>query len=180
MKFIILEIYFQITKQTKQQKMDVTTALTFILPVETHEKINTIRSKYDRAYPRWVPHINFVFPFVSVENFKDLGKTLSDELEKFGSFDIELNEVGFFKQSNGYTYHLKPKDETKLRALWKKMYTALTDSKIELKINYDRFTPHVTLGQSKKNEFETRLAELKEYFKDPIMVPIKKISLISS
>ena len=44
--------------------MHTSTALTFVLPDEVHDKINEIRSVSDKAYPRWMPHINFIFPFV--------------------------------------------------------------------------------------------------------------------
>ena len=56
---------------------EVTTALTLVIPIEFHNKINEIRSKYDRAYPRWMPHINFFFPFVTQTELKNVTEKLT-------------------------------------------------------------------------------------------------------
>lgn len=51
---------------------DTSTALTLIISPTYHQKINEIRSKHDKAYPRWMPHINFMFPFVPLEQFPEV------------------------------------------------------------------------------------------------------------
>ena len=99
--------------------MDVTTALTLIIPEEHHSRINAIREKYDRAYPRWMPHINFIFPFLSKESFPVVVEKLQDALGDFRSFDITLSEVDSFKRKGNVTFHLRPSNSSQLEELFK-------------------------------------------------------------
>jgi len=98
--------------------MDVTTALTLVIPDKFHDLINSIRKEHDRAYPRWMPHINFIFPFVSEDKFENIRQRLIPEISFFGAFELELNEIGSFKQGKNVTMHLKSTDSTQLKALF--------------------------------------------------------------
>ena len=44
------------------------TALAFTVQHD-NEQIQAIRQKHDPAYERWMPHINFCFPFVDPQYF---------------------------------------------------------------------------------------------------------------
>ncbi|AYV80841.1 MAG: hypothetical protein Harvfovirus8_2 [Harvfovirus sp.] len=154
--------------------MDVTTALALVIATENQEKIDQIRSKKDRAWPRWPPHINFLFPFVPLENFDDIMMRLSENLKGFSEFTIELNDVGYFKQGKNITYHLKPKDDTKIQQLAE----IITKTLPEIKMKHEKFQPHVTLGQSSKGELDTIIAELKTWLGTGIRVKVDKISFL--
>jgi 2'-5' RNA ligase len=156
--------------------MDVTTALTLVIPEEFHERINSIRSKYDRAYPRWMPHINFMFPFIPKESFTEVGKVLADALIDFKNFKVTLSEVESFKRKGNVTFHLRPRDTTQLEALFKVIRKALPD--VELK--HEEFVPHMTLGQCKNRDFDRIKSEIDSTV-DPksITFTVDKVSLIS-
>lgn len=44
------------------------TALCVIPPKHFWPLLNDLRSLYDKAYEKWPPHINLVYPFVQTEN----------------------------------------------------------------------------------------------------------------
>ncbi len=139
--------------------MDVTTALTLVVPCELHTEINSIRSQYDRAYPRWLPHINFLFPFVPEDQFDSIAARLEPVLKSFGSFELELSELGSFKQGKGLTVHIKPKDSTRLKELFELIRKTLP----EIQSKHDEFNPHLTIAQFKKAEFEAKKPELEAW-----------------
>lgn len=45
------------------------TALIISPPQDKWDNIQEIRKVHDKAYQRWMPHINIAFPFVKPENF---------------------------------------------------------------------------------------------------------------
>jgi len=125
--------------------MSIFSALAIVIPPQFHEQINVIRSKHDRAYPRWMPHINLIFPFVNSGLFSNIKTILKDiTLEPF---EIQLNVVDFFAQKKELTFHLRPKDDSKLQELYSKVIELLPD----VSLKHNKFHPHMTLGHSMKN-----------------------------
>ena len=138
---------------------DTTTALAFVLPDEFRNDVNTIRVKYDKAVNRWPPHINFLFPFVSVSEFETI-KSRLELLKLIGSFDINFNTLGFFSQGKGnITFHLKLDDdsEKKFQEIFKQIRKELP----EIQVKRPDFHPHLTLGQCKNTEWANVEAEIK-------------------
>ena len=144
---------------------DTTTALTFVLPNFTHKKINFIRSKYDKAFVRWMPHINFFFPFISRNNFDDVVLKINDLIQKqnLTKFEVNFSGIGFFKNSNGYTFHLKLDEASNdhFQTIFLFLRQALPD------VKYERaeFSPHLTLAQCQtQEEFEQMKTMLEDWF----------------
>jgi len=75
--------------------------------------VNEIRLAYDRAAKRWPPHINFMFPFIPVEQFEEAREKLEAELQNESAFEVVLEKIGFFSQGKGNIHdwdgHWKPK-----------------------------------------------------------------------
>ena len=138
---------------------EVTTALTLVAPDQFHDDINEIRKQCDRAYPRWMPHINFLFPFVSTDQFDDIKSRLEPYLKNVGSFDLDMSEIGHFKQGKNVTVHLKPKDSTKLRQVFDIIRQVLP----EIPSKHEEFAPHLTIAQFKNSELQTKLPELQTW-----------------
>ena len=57
--------------QKNQRKKAFHTALIITPPLELIEPIQKIRKSNDKAYERWMPHINLVFPFFDPLNFEE-------------------------------------------------------------------------------------------------------------
>jgi 2'-5' RNA ligase len=154
---------------------DVCTALTLVIPNQFHNDINAIRKKYDRAFPRWMPHINFIFPFVTLDKFSEVSSKLEDKLKGFGSFTIDLTEIEYFSKGKNATFHLRPKDATKLRALFDTIAGTLPD----VKVKHKEFTPHLTLGQCKKSEVDQKISEVKRALPGGISFTVDRVCLLS-
>ena len=136
---------------------DVTTALTLVIPTEFHAAVNKIRSKYDRAFPRWMPHMNFIFPFVPREKFDDVKARLEVALANFPKFQVKLNQLNKFNQKQGnVTFHLATNDQHALDGLFNVVKTTLP----EIPIKHPTFKAHLTLGQCKSKDFNAVSSEV--------------------
>lgn len=134
------------------ENFDVTTALTLVLPVELHSSVNKIRSKYDRTYPRWMPHMNFIFPFVPREKFGDVKTRLETAFANFPKFQVKLDQLNKFSQKQGnVTFHLATSDQQKLDELFELIKSTLP----EIHVKHPQFKAHLTLGQCKNRDFDT-------------------------
>jgi len=154
--------------------METTSALTIVIPLEFHNKINDIRSTYDPAYPRWIPHINLIFPFVPTTQFNDIKSMLETKLKNYGIIKVELDVVGSFKQKNKYSFHLKPKKPLRLQLLFKIITECLPD----VKIKHSTFNPHMTLAIVDANKKDEMEAILKNEFKEGITFNLDRICLL--
>lgn len=154
--------------------MDTTTALTIVAPPEFHNKINLIRSVNDKAYPRWMPHMNLLFPFVDENNFKTIKDKLESSLKDFGPMELNMNKIEYFVQGKNITFHISPDNDSKLQELFKIIRKTLPD----IKIKHQQFHPHLTIGQFKKNELDAKLTELNKWLGSGFIFKIEKICLI--
>jgi 2'-5' RNA ligase len=144
---------------------DTTTALAFLIPTHVDD-INAIRSSQDRAYPRWMPHINFIFPFVPVESFDQIKEKL-DKAFSSSNFNLQKHEIIFdsidyFKQSKGATFHLKPSKASE--AILEKVFEIISTTLPEIKVKHDKFTAHCTIAQCEKKDIESKQNELNAWF----------------
>ena len=158
-----------------KMETDVTTALTLVVPFELHNIINNVRKENDRAYPRWMPHINFIFPFIPVNDFEYVAEKLQSKLKDFGSFVLDLSEVGYFSQGKNATIHLKPNDDSQLKVLFNMIREALPD----IAVKHSEFAAHLTLAQSKKSEATEKMEEIKKQLPDGVRFTVDKICLIN-
>jgi 2'-5' RNA ligase len=86
----------------------VTTALCIIPPKECWKQIQKIRETYDPAYQRWMPHINFFFPFYKSSTFEECEKILKEPLSKLKPIKICFKEFDCFMNKSSVIF-LDPK-----------------------------------------------------------------------
>ena len=154
---------------------DVTTALSILPPLDSHNQLNFLRSKYDKAYPRWMPHINLLFPFVSEDKFDEVEKNLSEVLSTTTSFAIFLDHVNGFSQGKGnMTYHYAPSDDSNLQNLYKVVRKAIPDFKPQK----DIFAAHMTVAQTTKQSESVVLEEIKKELGDGFGFPVDRIYIL--
>ena len=151
--------------------MDVKTALTIICPKLESIQINNIREKYDKAYPRWMPHINLIFPFVTEQEFEKIKDTFIDQLKNVNPFTIKLNKISFFPQKQNVNIHLLPHDDSNLQELYLILIKLLPNIK-------PNFYPHLTLGQMTKEKYENIKTELYQWISEGFEFTINEICLI--
>ncbi|CZR50360.1 uncharacterized protein PAC_00232 [Phialocephala subalpina] len=93
------------------------TALAIVAPPQLHSDINSLRKIHDKAYEKWDPHINVLYPFVDPDQ---LGAAIAELRQRIAkqdvrSFDINLPEPDKFVQKRSATVHLKPDSESEAR-----------------------------------------------------------------
>ena len=67
------------------------TSLCVIPPKELWDEINKIRKNHDKAFDRWPPHINILFPFVEAELF--LGTLFNADVIEAALAHVDKNQI---------------------------------------------------------------------------------------
>ena len=153
------------------------TALCIIPPENVWEQIQSIRSLHDKAYPRWMPHINLIYPFTPEANFDKIQTQLESILTREKPFQIQFNQSSFhyFKQKGDQcTYHLRPTVGTNVVELQKLIQSQLFNSTN----NKHAFEGHLTLGQTTTSKISDVLNEIKANWKT-IEFTVDRIYMIS-
>ena len=69
-----------------------TTALCIMPNKLIWPKINGLRSKHDKAYPRWMPHINIFYPFINQKYFSNNGNS-NNTNNNNNNNNIEISKI---------------------------------------------------------------------------------------
>lgn len=144
---------------TSRATTTVTTALCLIPPEELWGQIQSIRSKHDKAYPRWMPHINLIYPFVPEEQFGQIKQQLEPILHRHHPFPVRFDPSSFefFKQKGeDCTYHLRPTGSQRVVELYKTIESNLRHVPTKKR----QFEAHLTLGQTTTAHIDDVLREM--------------------
>lgn len=134
-------------------------AICFIPPIEQLSYVQSIRSKYDRAYERWMPHMNLFFPFLESDKLEDSVKELEKVLCQVAPFEITFEKFDAFKRKKDATVHLAPQDNGEMAQIYQ-----LICQTLKLEPDKRGFHPHLTVGQFKKGELPMWLTKLTTEF----------------
>ncbi|KAJ0320433.1 hypothetical protein COL5a_009790 [Colletotrichum fioriniae] len=102
------------------------TALCLIPPREQWPSIDRLRFQNDKAYAKWPPHINLVYPFVRSADSESLHQACDaivsclkarQETGDFASIPLSLDSPDFFENKHGSTLFMSDKDEKRTRRL---------------------------------------------------------------
>eukprot|EP00164_Ancoracysta_twista_P012731 GFYU01020071.1.p1 GENE.GFYU01020071.1~~GFYU01020071.1.p1 ORF type:complete len:222 (+),score=35.38 GFYU01020071.1:85-666(+) len=145
-----------------------TSAVALIPPQWAWPQIQTIRKEHDRAYDRWMPHINLVYPFVPVDDFADAAQIISNEVKQLSPFTLHLKQFNYFTQRDRVTMHITPEEEdggiTQLRALQQLASAGFPHCTEQHTKSKDGFSPHMTVGQYAKKDAVSTQKELTTQF----------------
>lgn len=81
-------------------------AVCIIPPKELWPAIQEIRAKHDKAYERWPPHINLLYPFVPEDQFSEAQQRIN--LGSIQAFEITFKDITCFTHGKNSTLILKP------------------------------------------------------------------------
>lgn len=127
------------------------TALAIVAPTQIHADINSLRKIHDKAYERWDPHINLLYPFVDADQLGDAIAALRKGIEEHDlqRLDITLAGPDKFVQKKAATVHLKPdlKSEDMTAQLRAALVRALGRDPKE-GTHDGIFRAHMTIGQA--------------------------------
>jgi 2'-5' RNA ligase/exonuclease III len=126
------------------------TALALIPIPKYHPGINGLRQKYDKAYHKWPPHINLVYPFVDKAALESaLPHVRRVCLERPGPIAIKMDQVGLFRHRKNATIFIQPDQVStdSLEQLRSAVVTALGCTP-DQGTHDGQFRPHLTVGQA--------------------------------
>lgn len=128
----------------KKRMNSTTTALAVIIEDNaTVAKINRIRAGCDKAFPRWMPHINLAFPFVSEKEAAAKLLAVQKSLANVEPFELQLDQVHHFTQKECATIHVAPSlGGDALSAVQQQALMHFPPPALQRP-----FMPHLTLGQ---------------------------------
>ncbi|KAI0600944.1 hypothetical protein F4775DRAFT_514409 [Biscogniauxia sp. FL1348] len=128
------------------------TALCIIPPSEFCASIDRLRSVYDKAYQKWPPHMNLVYPFVHPEILPRAAGLITTHLQSWKKeigdvgLDVELGPADVFPHKHDNTIFIYDNDDgraSKLDALRKAIFRALGHTPTNSRM-------HMTIGQSEE------------------------------
>lgn len=125
------------------------TAIAVLVPAHLHQDVNALRSIHDKAYRKWQPHINLLYPFVEPARLSSALSILRESLRNERQFLVRCNEVADFKHRKNATVFLKPEksSEDALQRLRTRLVESLGCN--ERDGTYDgEYRPHLTIGQA--------------------------------
>ncbi|KAI2635986.1 2'-5' RNA ligase superfamily-domain-containing protein [Xylaria nigripes] len=129
------------------------TALCMIPPKHLWPMFNGLRSLYDRAYEKWPPHVNLVYPYVRVALLSSASALIASRMSSVSKtsslldrINISLNAADCFPHRRNNTIFLYDNDKKRtesLEELRKITFNALGHNSVT------KHRLHLTIGQSK-------------------------------
>ncbi|UQC89328.1 endonuclease/Exonuclease/phosphatase [Colletotrichum lupini] len=142
------------------------TALCLIPPREQWPSIDRLRFQNDKAYAKWPPHVNLVYPFTRSADSESLHQASDaivnslkalQETGDLASIPLSLDSPDYFENKHGSTLFLCDKDEKRTRRLASLRTTVLTA------IGQTRLAPyhmHMTIAQCEDTAGPSKLSFL--------------------
>ncbi|KAI1176780.1 hypothetical protein F4777DRAFT_577685 [Nemania sp. FL0916] len=129
------------------------TALCIIPPRHLWPSFNRLRSLYDKAYEKWPPHINLIYPYVRVDNLPRASELVRSQLNSVSqdtalssnAMKVCLNAADVFPHKHDNTIFVYDNNKyraSKLQDLRQMVLTALGHT------SATTYRAHMTVGQS--------------------------------
>ncbi|RYP28413.1 hypothetical protein DL767_007221 [Monosporascus sp. MG133] len=126
------------------------TALCLIPPKHTWASIDRLRMLYDKAYEKWPPHVNIIYPFVGIDSLTSASEMIVSELRAWKEASgapklrIRLGEADAFSHRQGGTIFICDKDPARAAGLSELRNHVLS----ALRQSPGSYQMHMTIGQS--------------------------------
>ncbi len=158
-------------------------AVVLIPPEALWGPIEALRSKHDRNYERWMPHVTLLYPFVPEEHFAEAETLITEALRDLAPFQVTLSGFSHFEHRGSVTAWLRPEDRPHgaIKALQAALQAALPQCDEQGRKSEHGFTPHLSVGQlSRASPAELRrtLSTWEQDWK-PLTFEVREVCLIS-
>ncbi|MFL5346255.1 MAG: poly(A) polymerase [Hyalangium sp.] len=158
-------------------------AVVLIPPEELWGPIETLRSKHDQNYERWMPHVTLLYPFVPEEHFAEAETLIAEALRHLAPFQVTLSGFGHFEHRGSVTAWLRPEDHPHgaLKALQAALQSALPQCDEQGRKSEHGFTPHLSVGQLPRSSPAELRRTLSAWERDwkPLTFEVREVCLIS-
>lgn len=143
-----------------EPRKTVKSALAIIPPPEIWEGFQKIRSVHDKAYKRWPPHINLLYPFLPEDSIAGYIPAIMRELSAVSPFKVTFGQEGFgrFEHARSATVWVCPSPAQKIVSLEERLVRAVPQCRDLLDFDEAGFKPHLTLGQASKSSTRCKYA----------------------
>jgi 2'-5' RNA ligase len=154
--------------------------INLVPPRELWYPIQSIRTRYIPE-ARCGPHISFIDPFVSVENYDEVAELLQKELVQIEPFTVTLDKFNYFKHKSSCTLYLEPtvSPVNGIEKLLEHILRVVPQCDDQIKKSSNGvFVPHISVAKFKK--FDQLLSEKENLEKNwnPITFVLKEIYLL--
>jgi 2'-5' RNA ligase len=124
------------------------TALCIIPPRSQWSKVDQLRSRYDRAYGKWPPHVNVLYPFIQIDALPRAAEAVQSAAAQQGHkpFDVCLDSAGVFQHKRDNTIYIHDGDASQLSNLRAAVLQALEQPEA------GEYRMHMTVGQSEDSK----------------------------
>ena len=130
-------------------------ALVIIPPRELWDPIQAIRTIYDPAYVRWMPHINVVWPFAVPHSHNDAAEALVvNGFNNIQPFDLTFKDLGVFHNKQSVLF-LNPDEPQNGNCLQRIRDVAEKTIPSIVKPGSQKFCPHLTVGKMAKHQIQS-------------------------
>eukprot|EP00732_Lithocolla_globosa_P007142 Lithocolla_globosa_v1_NODE_8804_length_780_cov_23.772414.p1 type:complete len:183 gc:universal NODE_8804_length_780_cov_23.772414:89-637(+) len=141
--------------------------------------IQSIRQKHDKAFHRWPPHINMLWPFSEPSDYATTVPQLTQALASFPPFTLRFDTFKTFQSKKSSVVWLSPSTaDQNVHALQRVMQVAFPQYDDVSKKSEDGFSPHLTVGQWPNKDVPSALAKLNGSF-EPVEWEVKEVYVIS-
>lgn len=147
LKYIAVDFSGLKTIMATSTKLSLTsrdTALCIIPPRSQWSKVDQLRSHYDKAYGKWPPHINLVYPFVQPDALPRAVEAAQSAVTQQDRkpFNVCLDAAGVFEHRHDNTVYVHDSDDSHLKDLRAAVLGALGQH------DDGAYRSHMTIGQS--------------------------------
>lgn len=125
----------------------VKSAICIIPPQEHWDSIQLIRRSNDKAFERWMPHVNLVYPFVPPARLAAAVSAVAAAVKAIAPFKASFARYGNFVQPKSLTGFVQPEPIEPFRQLNAALEKAFPDCDDLSTRGEDGFHPHLSLGQ---------------------------------
>ncbi|EFX03119.1 duf455 domain containing protein [Grosmannia clavigera kw1407] len=130
------------------------TALCLVPPEDSWAAVDSLRVLYDKAYGKWPPHVNMVYPFVQPEQLEGAVRRMQMALQQSAgepvatTIDVQLDSTGVFQQRRENTVFLHDGREVNgLEKLRARLLAALGTSSQSQSQSQDKDDSHQLRGR---------------------------------
>jgi endonuclease/exonuclease/phosphatase family metal-dependent hydrolase/2'-5' RNA ligase len=127
------------------------TAIAIVVPKDAQANINALRSVHDKAFRKWEPHINILYPFVEPARLAPAIETLRGAVSSgdFRDLRVDVDAVDVFRHRRNATVFLRPSVDAEERLTRLRGVLTATLGCDESEGTHDgEFRPHMTVGQA--------------------------------
>lgn len=135
----------------------VRTAICVIPPQEHWGDIQLIRRNNDKAFDRWMPHVNMVYPFVPSSRLSTAVSAVATAVKAIAPFRATFSRYGSFVQPKSLTGFVQPEPLEPFKQLNAALEGAFPGYNDLSSRGEDGFHPHLSLGQWAKQAVLERL-----------------------